>query len=130
VRPSNGDKLFQILNVTFTIGNAAQLSAGPPLLVFAFQTNQSPPASATCAAHYHRPAITFTLAPTTIAAANCPNNWITVSSTSNTVTPSVPADLNISVNTQGMTAGVCAGNVAVNYSSGGSPATLQIPVTG
>jgi len=129
VRPSNGDNYSQVLNVTFTIGNAAQLSAGPPLLVFAFQTNQSPPLPQSVRLTTTGQPITFTLTPTTIAAANCPNNWITVSSTSNTVTPTVPADLNISVNTQGMTAGVCAGNVAVNYSSGGSPATLQIPVT-
>ncbi len=129
VRPSNGDNYFQTITVSLTIGNAAQLTAGPPLLVFAFQTNQNPPLAQLVNLSSSGQPITFTFASSTIAAANCPNNWIQATASSTTATPTVPAQLTIGVNTQGMTAGQCAGTVTVSYSSGGTPATLAIPIT-
>lgn len=129
VRPSNGDNYSQTITVTANIGNAAQVTAGPPLLVFAFQTNQSPPLGQLVRLTTTGQPITFSLSTSTVPAGNCPNNWIQATPSSTTVTAGVPVQLTINVTTQGMTAGQCAGTVTVNYNSAGTPTTLAIPIT-
>lgn len=128
VTPNNSDaSLYSLtITVTLTIGNTAQVTAGPPLLVFSWETTQSPPAAQNVELFTTGQAAAFTLSTSTASASNCPSGWLAAGSNSATTQNGI---VSVSVSTTGMTPGVCSGTVTVNYPAGSAtPQQLPIPV--
>lgn len=129
VTPNNSDAnlYYLTITVTLTVGNTAQVTAGPPLLVFSWETSTSPPAAQNVELFTTGLATSFTLSTSSASSANCPSGWLAAGSTSTTTQNAI---VSISVSTTGMTPGVCSGTVTVNYPAGSSsPNQLPIPVT-
>ena len=129
VTPNNSDASLYSLTITvnFNVGNAAQVTAGPALLVFSWQTTQAPPVSQLVELFTAGQPSTFSLATSTTTASNCPSGWLGANTTSVNTQNAI---VTVSVNTTGMTPGVCPGTVTVTYPAGSPTAqTLQIPVT-
>ena len=130
VTPNNSDaNLYNlVVTVTLNVGNTAQVSAGPPLLVFSYQTSQNPPSAQVVQLLTQGQPSAFLLTSSVTASAGCPANWL--SATANSLTSPQNATLTVAANIQGMTPGTCAGSVTVSYpASSLTPTTLVIPVT-
>ena len=129
VRPNNSDaNLYSlVITVSLTVGNTAQVSAGPPLLVFAWETSQPGPQPQLVQLLTQGQPTTFLLTTSVTTSAGCPSGWLTATSTS---TSTQGATITVSANVTGMTPGVCPGSVTVSYpASSLTPQTLSIPVT-
>ena len=120
--PTNGDTYTETIAVSFTITASAQMTAGPPGLLFSYEIGQLLPGAQTVALGSNGPSINFTLAVNT---SNCGPNWLTATPTA----LSTNTTLTITVITTGLAAGVCSGNIVLNYNTGSGPANLGIPVT-
>ena len=125
VRPGNGDLYSLPITVNLTVTNAAVLTAGPAQLLFSFQANQTPPGAQLVQIQSTGQPITFTIGTSVTMATNCPTNWLTATSITNTT----PATLQVGITTGGMTVGVCSGTVTLTYNSGAGPTSVSIPVT-
>ena len=127
VTPNNSDANLYSLTVTatFVIGNVAQVTAGPPLLVFSWETSQPRPPSQVVELFTTGQATTFTLSTSSTQSSSCPPNWLSATA-NNLATPTITVSANIT----GMTPGICPGTVTVSYPAGSqSPQTLSIPVS-
>jgi uncharacterized protein (TIGR03437 family) len=125
IRPNNGDNYSQVIVVTFTIGSQSLLVAGPPLLVFSYQINQPPPQLQIVQVQSTGQPVNFTV---TSSTTNCGQGWIMTNAGSTTASSGSPANIAVSIVTQGMQPGVCSGTVNVNYNSGTAALAIQIPV--
>jgi uncharacterized protein (TIGR03437 family) len=129
VRPNNSDANLYALTITvnLTVGNTASVSAGPPLLVFSWETSQPAPQSQVVELFTVGQPTTFTLTPSVTTSAGCPAGWLLATTTSTTTQG---ATITVSVNVTGMTPGMCPGTVTVSYPANSTtPQTLAIPVT-
>jgi uncharacterized protein (TIGR03437 family) len=122
VRPSNGDQYTETIAVSLVVTSSSQLTAGPPDLLFSYQTGQTAPGSQTVQIQSVGQPVSFTIA---TATSTCGSNWLTASSNSS----STPATLTVAVVTTGMSPGTCSGTVNLNYNNGSGAATLPIMVT-
>ena len=112
--------------MNLTVGNAAQVSAGPPLLVFSWETTQPAPQAQLVELLTAGQATTFSLASSVTASANCPAGWLTATSSSSSTQG---ATITVSVTVTGMLPGVCPGTVTVSYPANSqTQQTLMIPV--
>jgi len=128
VTPNNSDASLYSLTITvnLTVGNTATVSAGPPLLVFSWETTQTPPAPQVIELFTAGQATTFTVTPSVTTSANCPANWLSATPSSNST---LNATLTVSATTTGMTPGTCPGTLTISYPANSqSPQTLIIPV--
>ena len=126
VQPSGGAYSLTI-TVNFTVGNTAQVTAGPPLLLFSWETSQAAPLSQVVELFTQGQATAFLLTTSVTASASCPAGWLSASSNSPTTQG---ATITVSANVTGMTPGMCPGVVTVSYpASSLTPQTLAIPVT-
>jgi len=123
LRPTNGDQYTESIVVTLTVGNTSTLVAGPPALVFSYETSQTPPPSQFVQLTSLGQPASFTIATST--GGSCGTNWLQASPTSGTT----PATINVSVITTGLQPGLCSGTVTVSYNSGSGNASLSIPVS-
>lgn len=131
VRPAGSDaNLYSlVIAVNFTIGNTTTLTAGPPLLFFSAQTGATTTAQLVELAATGQP-VTFSIATSSTISANCPANWLSASSSTNSVSASTSVTLTVNAVTATMGPGVCSGSVTVTYPAGGAnPSTLSIPVS-
>ena len=129
VRPNNSDANLYSLTITvnLTVGNTASVSAGPPLLVFSWETSQPAPQSQVVELFTVGQPTTFSLTPSVTTSAGCPAGWLSATSTA---TSTQGATITVSANVMGMTPGVCPGTVTVSYPANSmNPQTLAIPVT-
>lgn len=129
VRPNNSDANLYSLTITvnLTIGNTAQVTAGPPLVVFSWETSQAAPQAQLVELFTNGQPATFSLASSVTTSTGCPSGWLSASSTSSTTQAAI---ITISANVTGMTPGMCPGTVTVSYPANSqSPQTLAIPVT-
>jgi uncharacterized protein (TIGR03437 family) len=131
VRPNNSDmNLYSlVITVTLNVGNAAQVTAGPPLLLFSWQTTQpgSGPTPQVFQLQTTGTPVSFALTTSTATAANCPQGWLSATSTATTTQN---ATVTVSANITGVTPGVCSGTVTVSYPANSlAPQTLAVPVT-
>ncbi len=128
IAPNNGDMYTIPIAVTLTVGATSTVTAAPQSLVFSYQTTQPPPQAQTIILASTGPPVGFTLATSVGNTASCgTGNWLTaVAQQSPLTTPNV---LTVSVNTSGMTPGICSGTVRVTYSSITGNAELDIAVT-
>jgi uncharacterized protein (TIGR03437 family) len=123
VRPTNGDQYSESIVVTLTVGNVSTLVAGPPALMFSYETSQTPPpAQVVQLTSLGQPA-SFTVATST--GGTCGANWLQETPTSGTT----PATITVSVITTGLQPGLCSGTITVSYNSGSGNTSLSIPVT-
>jgi uncharacterized protein (TIGR03437 family) len=130
ITPSNGDNYSEAITVTFSVTAAAALEAGPTNLLFSYETGLTPPPAQQVFVTSTGQPLTFTISPSVTPASNCPTNWLTATASSLTASASAPALLTVSVNTTGMTPGLCSGSIALNYTApGGSTAAVNIGVT-
>ena len=129
VSPNNSDAgLYSlIITVNLTVGNTATVSAGPPLLIFSWETTQASPAPQVLELFTTGQPTTFTVTPSVTTSANCPAAWLSATPSSNST---LNATITVSANTTGMTPGACPGTLTVSYPANSqSPQTLAIPVT-
>jgi uncharacterized protein (TIGR03437 family) len=129
VTPNNSDANLYHLTITvnLTVGNTATVSAGPPLLVFAWETSQPAPQPQVVELLTQGQAVAFLLTTSVTTSAGCPSGWLSATSTS---TSTQGATITVSANVTGMTPGVCPGSVTVSYpASSLTPQMLSIPVT-
>ncbi|HEY6341920.1 MAG TPA: hypothetical protein VIY49_10545 [Bryobacteraceae bacterium] len=130
ITPSNSDNYSEAITVTFGVTATAALEAGPQSLLFSYETGLTPPAAQQVFVTSTGQPLTFTISPSVTAASNCPTTWLTATASSLTASASAPALLTVSVSTTGMTAGLCSGSIALNYTApGGSTAAVNIGVT-
>jgi uncharacterized protein (TIGR03437 family) len=122
VAPTNGDNYTETITVNVNVISPSQLLAGPNALVFGYEIGKSPAPAQEVEITSTGDPLTFTL---TIATSNCGSNWISASP----VGGSSAEPITVGVNTTGLTAGTCSGQVNVNYQSGFGPAVLVVPVT-
>ena len=129
ITPNNSDSgLYSLpITVNVNVGSNAQVSAGPPLLVFAWETTQPVPQPQVVELETAGQPVAFSLSTSTTTAANCPASWLTVTSNSTTTQNAI---LTVTPTVTGMTPGICSGTVTVTYPAGSmNPANLSIPVT-
>jgi uncharacterized protein (TIGR03437 family) len=129
VTPNNSDANLYSLTITvnLTVGNTAQVTAGPPLLVFSWETTQAPPQAQVVELLTAGQPTTFVVTTSVTTSAACPAGWLTATSASNTTQD---ATITVGANVTGMTPGMCPGVVTVTYpANSSSPQTLTIPVT-
>jgi len=122
IAPTNGDNYTETITVSLTVNSAAQVVAGPASLMFSYETSQSPPGVQTVDLQSTAQSLTFQVS---AASSTCGSGWLNVQPSSlftNTT-------LSVSVNTSGLTTGICSGAVTVTYYNGLANAVLQIPVT-
>jgi uncharacterized protein (TIGR03437 family) len=119
LRPATGENYSQVITVNLTVANASQLTAGPPLLLFSWQTNQQPPQPQNfqILSNGNPTPITVTTSTT-----SCGPNWLGANPSSNTA----PTVVTVNVLTTGLTPGSCNGSVSIAY---GSNQTLTVPIT-
>ncbi len=129
VTPNNSDaNLYSLtVTVTFVIANVAQVTAGPPLLVFSWETTQHAPPSQVVELFTTGQPTAFTLSTSSTQSSSCPSNWLSATANNDTTQN---ATLTVSANITGMTPGICPGTVTVSYPAGSqNPQTLSIPVS-
>jgi uncharacterized protein (TIGR03437 family) len=119
IRPSNGDNYSQVLTVNLTVGNASQLTAAPPVLLFSYQIGQQLPSAQPIQIGTNATQVSFTA---TAATTNCGSTWLQPPQAQSS---SAPTTIFVSV-APPTTANVCTGSVTISY---GSNQTLVIPVT-
>ncbi len=132
VKPTGADtNLYSLpITVNLTIGSTTTVVAGPPLLIFSAQAGQAAPTTQLVQLTANGQPITFSVATSTVIAANCPASWLTASATTNSVSSTSPATISVTPTTTGMTAGICSGSVTVTYpATGPNQATITVPVT-
>jgi len=123
IRPANGDAYSLTLTVALSVTTTANVTIGPPVLFFSFQTGGAPPPSQIIQISSSAgQAITFSAA---AAITNCPAGWLTASSSAT----STPAIVTVSVSTTGMTPGICSGSVTFTYNAGLGQQSVSVPVT-
>ncbi|MGD1094909.1 MAG: hypothetical protein ABSB35_23315, partial [Bryobacteraceae bacterium] len=126
VNPTNGDQYTVPISAQLQVTTASQLTAGPAILHFSYETSQLPPSAQGVQIGSSAQPVGFSLSvPPITATANCPANWL--NATANTT--STPATVSVSVNTAGMTAGTCTANFVVTPSGVAGGTVLNIPVT-
>jgi trimeric autotransporter adhesin len=131
VQPTSSDaNLYSLaITVNFAVGSTTTLTAGPPLLVFSAQTGLTSTSQLVELTAVGQPA-TFSLATSSTISANCPANWLSATSATNSVSASAPVTLTVNAITANMGAGVCPGTVTITYPAGGAnPSTVSIPVS-
>jgi uncharacterized protein (TIGR03437 family) len=120
LRPATPDNYSQVITVNLTVANATQINAGPPLLLFSWQTNQNVPAPQNFQVFSSGSTTPFTL---TTSTSSCGPNWLSAASSAN----SAPTVVTVGVVVTGLTAGTtCNGTVTLTY---GSNQTLTVPIT-
>jgi uncharacterized protein (TIGR03437 family) len=132
VTPYNSDAgLYSLpISVSLTVGNASQVSAAPPLLVFSYETTQAPPQAQVLQIQSIGQPVAFNVSTSTTTAANCPPSWLNSTSSSGPTLPVTPNTLTVSVVVTGMTPGTCSGAITISYPAGSlSPTNVSIPVT-
>ncbi len=128
IAPTNGDLYTIPIAVTLTVGATSTIATAPQSLVFSYETSQTAPQAQTVQLQTSGPPVGFTLATAVGNTATCgPGNWLSAVAQTNPLT--TPNTLVVSVNTTGMTAGICSGTVKVLYSSIQGNAEQDIPVT-
>jgi len=123
VSPTNGDPYTETISVSLNVSAASQLVAGPPNLLFSYETGQSQPQSQAVAVESTGQPLVFSV---TITTTTCGSNWLAAQTDS----PVTNATITVAVVTAGLAAGsTCSGTVTLNYSTGLGPASLPIQVT-
>ncbi len=126
VLPQNADPYSLSITVSLTVTIGSELTAGPPVLHFSYQTTKLAPAAQLVQIGSTGQPVQFTVSVSPfLATAACPANWLAASSPSATT----PAFLTVSVNTAGMQPGACTSNIVVTPGTGGNTKVLNIPVT-
>lgn len=126
VKPTNGDPYSLPITVSLSITNTSQLSAGPPLVHFSWQTSQSAPGAQLVQILSSGLPVSFTVAAAaTTVTANCPANWLSAGPSGTLTTTST---VTVSVQTAGMQPGTCTGSVVVTPVAGSTAQPLTIPV--
>ncbi|HZT28993.1 MAG TPA: hypothetical protein VFA33_03855 [Bryobacteraceae bacterium] len=106
--------------VTLAVTGAPSISVGPTSLTFAYQINNTPPASQQISVGSSGAALNFTATPSTSSG----GGWLAVSASGSTT----PATLTVSINTSGLSAGNYSGSITVSSPSAANP-TTTIPVS-
>jgi len=112
VSPTNGDPYTETISVSLNVSAASQLVAGPPNLLFSYETGQSQPQSQAVAVESTGQPLVFSV---TITTTTCGSNWLAAQTDS----PVTNATITVAVVTAGLAAGsTCSGTVTLNYSTG------------
>jgi uncharacterized protein (TIGR03437 family) len=122
VTPTNGDNYTEVITVSLTVGNTAQLTASPSSLLFSYETTKSLPGPQSVEIQSSGQATTFsyTVNPT---ACNGSSTWLSVVPSGTTT----PAQLQINVAAASLT-GVCTGTIAVTASGSTTPVNINVTV--
>ncbi len=124
--PSNGTAAVTItvsLTVTGSGGTTTStISASPSQLSFAFQLAHAAPPSQTVQILSSGIPLPFSFSTTVAGTSNCTPNWLQVTASGN----STPSTLTVNVQTAGLTAGTCTGNIAVSSTTSTNGTTSQI----
>src|SRR5262249_3444708 len=112
IRP-NDNSYSETISVSLTVTNTSQLVAGPPVLLFSYDTTKSAPASQPVCITSQGQAVSFSVS-TSGLSGNCPSTWLNVGPTSATT----PVALSVNVITANLpTSGICTGNIVLTYNS-------------
>lgn len=104
--------------VLVTIAGTPALNVSPAQLSFAFQIGQAPPASQTLSLSSSTGAnISFSASAKTTT---CGNNWLVVSPTQG----ATPSTLTVQINTSGIQAGSCTGEIDLSASGASNPSVV------
>jgi uncharacterized protein (TIGR03437 family) len=122
VTPTNGDNYTQTITVSLAVTTASQLVAGPPLLLYSYQTTLSTPQPQLVQITSLGQQTSFNVSTSTN---NCGTGWIVANASGFTT----PATLTISLLAGNFVSGTCTGAVNITYGSGNGNSTLSIPVT-
>lgn len=116
----------QTFTVTLVVSNTTLLNLSQAAANFNFQLGQANPAPQSIVLTSTGVPLNFTVAAT---ATSCPG-FLTATPASGvtTITPNNPATVAIAVNTAGLTAGTCTGNVVIT-AAGASNSPVTLPVT-
>jgi uncharacterized protein (TIGR03437 family) len=131
ITPNNSDvSLYSLpITVTLTVGNSTQVTVGPGLLLFSYQSGQSAPAAQVLEVQSIGQPVEFNVSASNTTSSNCPGGWLqaTVGSSSIAFTPS---QVTVTVNVTSVLTGTCNGTVTISYPAGSlSPTAISIPVT-
>ena len=123
--PTNGDSYTETVSVSFAVGAASTLLAGPQNLLFSYQTGQNPPGVQNISVQSTGQPLAFTVATSTTVSTNCPGGWLNATASSGTT----PATVTVSVSVSGLSAGLCSGAISLNYNSGSGQASVPLGVS-